>query len=246
MGHIIFYQATLSESNDGPAQGSPFHVGWISLGQWQALWQCSVYCPSKRASARAWIWEQNENNVLLHSGTPESLLKARAPENGWEWGVREAELGILRNERGNVGLRSHLLMWKKGSTGSKPEKLPPGGYLYHWGYHHLCSPQLQAVDSSLGIPSQMILAIQQEPEDCCNRDEVMLNPRAITYQPSEMRRDKGTDRVVVEKSIKYVNMGRWESVRKSWPNNPHLLPHRHIPRLFPLPFPTSAPPWVIK
>ena len=53
------------------------------------------------------------------------LLKARDPENDWRLGWEERQnLEFQDGKVGNVGLGSHLLMWRKGSTGSKPKKLP--------------------------------------------------------------------------------------------------------------------------
>lgn len=40
----------------------------------------------------------------------------------------------------------------------------------------------------------------------------MLNPKARTHHPSEMRKEKGADRVGIEKSMKSVNTSGWESV----------------------------------
>lgn len=95
------------------------------------------------------------------------MLHSTQSQSPWKWlGAGEWEerqiLEFQGNDTGNMGLGSHLLMWRKRPTVREPEVSPLLGVICTSpGYHHLYSPWLQGVDSSLRIPSQKIL-IQQE------------------------------------------------------------------------------------
>ena len=162
------------------------------------------------------------------------MLPSTQSLSPWKWleaRVRgKAELGIQGNKVRNVGLGTYLLMWRKGYTGSKPEKLPALWWrvmCHHPSYHHLCFPGLQAIDFSLRIPGQMIFvsATAGAPARLLQqRDEVMLNPKARGHCTFEMRRDKSTDRVGVENpfnTLTQVDEKVWGSRAET---NLHLRP----------------------
>ena len=131
MGHIVFYQAALSGSDEGSAQGSSSPEGWTPLGQCQTLVVPSSLPCSGSALQKGHLQghESGKRMRIISSYTQGPrrylLLKARDPENDWRLGWEERQnLEFQDGKVGNVGLGSHLLMWRKGSTGSKPKKLP--------------------------------------------------------------------------------------------------------------------------
>lgn len=133
-----------------PANAKPFGSALSTALKWPS--------PSGRASARAWVRKENENNLLYSRTSNATFCLKPEPlkmvgDDGWE---ERQNLEFQGNKIGNVGLGPHFPMWRKGDTSEKLPP-PPGVICTSSGYHHLCSPQLQVTGSSLRTTSQKVL-----------------------------------------------------------------------------------------
>lgn len=142
------------------------------------------------------------------------------------WGVKEgAEPGIPVQQYMKCGSGSDLLMWKKGSTVSK--RYPtPGVICIIQGYHHFCSPQFRVVDSSLRIPSQKILVSDTAGAPAriiVAKRWSNVKPKCKNTPPFRNEKGRSYRKGGCGESVTCVNTDRGQSVRKLWPNNPHLF-----------------------